>query len=165
MSRCWCETEGIQISECSGASHWSWGPDITLCSKVLGWLRSRSITRISIYRFRWSVVHLPLVIGFFFPSQGLPSKNARTLWVWLAWRMAMDCLWRRSLSPKNPGEKPLKEWVEMAVFLCFFCCFCQDVCLFSFPLTGVFLKNWFTRGGTCEIFTRLRFDSFTQKLP
>lgn len=65
------------------------------------------------------------MIGFFFPSQGLPSKNARTLWVWLAWRMAMDCLWRRSLSPKNPGEKPLKEWVEMAVFLCFFVVFAK----------------------------------------
>ena len=118
MSRCWCETEGIQISECSecsGTDHGKTSP----WSEKSPWLAKIQIDYQNLHIYRFRVVHLPLVIGIVLPSQGLPSKNARTLWVWLAWRMAMDCLWRRSLSPKNPARSCQKNGSKWPCFLLF----------------------------------------------
>lgn len=156
MSRCWCCPPGIQISECSGAST-DHGKTSPFSAKVLGWLRSRSMQNLNILDLGG-----PSPIGDrnCFTISRPSIQKCQDIVGLIGVKDGHGLLVEEVIEPKNPGWAVKKMGRNGRVY----CCFCQDVCLFSFPLTGVFL-NWFMRGGTCEIFIRLRFDSFTQKLP
>lgn len=156
MSRCWCfgGHPNFRMLRCK---HWSW-KDITLKPKSLvGYDPDRC--RISIF------IDLggPSPIGDrnCFNISRSSIQKCQDIVGLIGVKDGHGLLVEEVIEPKNPGWAVKKMGRNGRVF----CCFCQDVCLFSFPLTGVFLKNWFMRGGTCEIFIRLRFDSFTQKLP